>query len=948
VTPQAEKAREKFESWLVSTAPNDQGEWRGYCPLHEEPGASGTPSASFNFDKGVFECFSSCGGMNLRRLAKLVNGDRDDNVRSISSAPSAGGGGKGKPQQRTELPDEDQIRAFTDALLNTPLRLKIMKEKRGFTKETIERFQLGWDGERFTIPVRNVDGDLVNVRRYNPEAKNPKDKMRSWGVGLGSAELFYPSFLVDHDEVIITEGETDCIIGQQYGLPTVAHTGGALTFRQEWAQSFEDKTVFICYDLDKAGQQGSMKVANMLRRYARAVYILRLEDLQEKGADLTDYFVSSGRTADDFREFMERFRDAPYSVKKKDVVNVEAKEVTLETSMSAELAGRPVTMTVSVAGKVQPAYVLPRRITLTCDGQAGNKCQACPMMSKGLQDQISIAEDDTKLLEMVDASSDKVALIIKKEAGIPATCGRVETDVYESWNVEELVVVPSVDARGEEQQSPISRSIYNVGQFATQVNTSAKLVGLNVSNPKNGRAAFQAWKCEPVLTNLDQFEVNEDVITRLSMFRPQEGQKPIEKMREIARDLAANVTRIYGRPELHIAYDAVWHSVMDFHFKGVRLGKGWLELLVMGDTRTGKSEVAQRLCDHYQAGVLKSCEGATFAGLVGGAQQMGTSWMVTWGTIPLNDRRLVVLDEVSGIKDKGIIDQMSAVRSSGRAQITKIVGQETSARTRLIWISNPPEGNSIKEMPGGAIDAIGDLIKNPEDISRFDLAMSAASDDVGSDVINATDHADVDHVYDSELSRELVNWVWSRKAHEIHWADGVENYVLECAESFGPTYVPEPPLIQAENVRVKLARIAVAVAARLFSATEDGVNVLVEREHVDAAMELLDMLYGMRSFGYKHHSKKVIREREQGKNNMRDTVKYLRNNEDTLMALLQCRSGDFKVRDFCEFAGMTQDEAQVATRWLMDRKMIRRMSRGYIRATPHLITILNRMEDDMG
>src|SRR5690349_14284970 len=104
--------------------------------------------------------------------------------------------------------------------------------------------------------------------------------------------------------------------------------------------------------------------------------------------------------------------------------------------------------------------------------------------------------------------------------------------------------------------------------------------------------------------------------------------------------------------------------------------------------------------------------------------------MVTWGTIPLNDRRLVILDEFSGISEKNVIEQMSAVRSSGRAQITKVVSQETSARTRLVWISNPVDGRAMDEHGTGAIEAIKALVKNPEDIARFDIAISAARADV--------------------------------------------------------------------------------------------------------------------------------------------------------------------------------------------------------------------------
>ena len=44
---------------------------------------------------------------------------------------------------------------------------------------------------------------------------------------------------------------------------------------------------------------------------------------------------------------------------------------------------------------------------------------------------------------------------------------------------------------------------------------------------------------------------------------------------------------------------------------------------------------------------------------------------------------------------------------------------------------------------------------------------------------------------------------------------------------------------------------------------------------------------------------------------------------------------------------MTTDEAQVTVQDLMRMKMIRRMSRGYIRANPQLITLLNKLEDEI-
>jgi hypothetical protein len=287
------------------------------------------------------------------------------------------------------------------------------------------------------------------------------------------------------------------------------------------------------------------------------------------------------------------------------------------------------------------------------------------------------------------------------------------------------------------------------------------------------------------------------------------------------------------------------------------------------------------------------------------------------------------------------------VRSSGRAQITKIVSQETSARTRLIWISNPLDGRTIKEMHNGAIEGIQQLVKNPEDLARFDLAMSAASDEVESSVINAVDPPKVKHRYTTDRCSELIAWAWSRKVDDITWVDGTEEYVLEVAEKMGSRYVPDPPLIQTENLRVKLARIAVAIAIRLFNSDETGEKVVVGNEHVYAAAELLHMLYSDSRFGYLDHSRKTLRDRAQAEENSRQCRLYLAGNESVLHGLLSVRGGNFKLRDFEEFAAMHRDEAQDAVRTLMSLKMVQRMSKGYIRMDPALIAVLKKLEDEL-
>jgi hypothetical protein len=68
--------RKTFSAYLVRDQAD--GETKAFCPSHERPKAgSKTASASFNFDKGVFNCFSQCGGMTIKALYDAVKEDPD-------------------------------------------------------------------------------------------------------------------------------------------------------------------------------------------------------------------------------------------------------------------------------------------------------------------------------------------------------------------------------------------------------------------------------------------------------------------------------------------------------------------------------------------------------------------------------------------------------------------------------------------------------------------------------------------------------------------------------------------------------------------------------------------------------------------------------------------------------------------------------------------------------
>lgn len=940
---------DKFARWIVRE--EAAGEYKMYCPLHENPDTSKTPSASMNPERGKFMCFSRCGGLGLGTVWQYVRDGytppakvQHDEPRDIGSAPSrrkAATEGEELP-----LPAEDKVAEWHERLVANRRLVNAIGEKRGLNTRTLQRFGIGWNGERIMIPIRDADGGLVNVRQYKMGAAVAK--VINW-PGHGDANL-YGLDALEAKAVILTAGEMDKLIGRQHRLPTLTATAGEGTWFAAWSPLFTGKRVYIVYDCDDQGRKGARKVAAALNGVAEWVRIVDL-GLAGKGADLTDWFVSEAMGRKAFVDLMQATPVAEAKTVSRQRAQAEPEHVRISQSFDPAYAGKPMSMVATISGRAATPSLLPKKMDLDCDmGWQKPKCENCPMSHAAGHRAHSIAADDEVLLKMMGKPDDLRRAELLAGIGVPRTCPRVEVTPLDHWRVDELAVVPNVDDPEETNGESLLRRVLNVTEEAalTPVNTTARITGVSVPDPKNAQVVFQSWLLEETKTSLDKFTMTPELKALLeNTFQPHGHQEPLDKLREIANDLAANITHIWGRPELHMAYDLVWHSVLDFKFRGTHLGKGWLELMVMGDTRTGKSEAATRLMGHYGAGVLKSCEGATLAGLVGGAQQIGNSWVITWGTIPLQDRRLVVLDEVSGIADKNILEQMSAVRSSGKAQVNKIVSQETNARTRLIWISNPPDGRFINQTTNGAIDAIAKLVTNPEDIARFDLAMVAASDDVSSSVINAARPPRADHSHTAEACSALVTWAWSRKRDDVVWDTGVERYILQQAEALGSRYIADPPLIQPENVRVKLARLAVAVAARLFSHDGTGEKVFVTKAHVRASVKFIDDLYGMRWFGYGDHSRKELRAKQAAHNSAAECRRWLLERDRVLNTLRTViNDTQFRSRDLEEFGGIDKEEAATHVGELLRMGMIRRRSKGYINMMPELIRIVRELEED--
>ena len=939
--PQATRRARDILRPFLEGEPNDKGEWGMHCLFHQDTNRS----ASVNFEIGKWFCHRCNDGGDIEILTdQILHGGG-----ALTEPSAAGSNGKTKYNgkgtgQAAPLPSEGTVAGWHSALLSRPDDLTELIARKGVSLETIERFQLGWSTEQkaYTIPVRDSKGAIVNVRFYQIDPGAERRKI--WGVTGHNAPVLYPiNVLDDAAEVVVCEGEWDALVTIQNGFPAITRTGAARVWKPTYNHHFDDKVVYVCHDMDTAGQMGNRLVMRELKGHAREMYeiLLPYPVTEKDGKDLSDFFHKDEHTAHDFKEILNGLSNG--YIRPPELVQKEYKDLGVLDSFDAEQAGQKIRMRVTITGKRTPPFLIPRQIHYSCSQSKGNVCNVCPMNEADGEAVRFLEGHDPLILEMMGATTAQVKDTLRRFMGVPTKCELLDIDVEEQRSVEELYVRPSVEQEhASEGQAGdyTARKIVSVGRHDTLPNNTVEIVGSIFPNPKTQHNEFQAWELARTETSIDRYEVTPEGRALCEIFKVPLGQTPLQKLGAISKDLAANVTKIYGRNEMHAMFDLVWHSVINFNFDGQLLSRGWLECLVVGDTRTGKSEAAQRLSQHFGAGEMLSCESASYAGIVGGLQQIGSrgEWEITWGSVPLNDRRLVVLDEISGLTPDQIA-QMSSIRSSGEAQLTKIRSERTWARTRLIWLGNPRNGRMSDYTYG--VQAIAPLVGNAEDIARFDLAMSVAAGDVEAEEINRTHEAGA-HVFTTDHCRELLRWVWSRRADHVVWADGAEPAVFTAALDLGERYVEHPPLVQSANVRTKVARVAVALAARTYSTDETGELIIVTRAHVRDAVKFIDRIYGMEGFGYKQWSTEKLNDLRDAAKHVDDTKAYLAG-QPGLGKFLRSM-GSFRRTDLEDMLNMSKEDANRTISTLWNYRMIVRAG-PQIKLVPVMHDILRSIRD---
>lgn len=159
--------------------------------------------------------------------------------------------------------------------------------KRGINDNTIDRYQLGWYNGYNTIPIF-VDGTF---RNFQLRQDVPEKRIKGYYRGVGPL-IYNSDVLRVTDKVFVSEGLTDCLRLNQEGIPAVSHNTGAGGWVNSWFKYFiNQKEVYVIFDNDTAGREGSEKVAKCLGLYRTKIYTFAGE---EQSYDVVKFFKDGG------------------------------------------------------------------------------------------------------------------------------------------------------------------------------------------------------------------------------------------------------------------------------------------------------------------------------------------------------------------------------------------------------------------------------------------------------------------------------------------------------------------------------------------------------------------------------------------------------------------------------------------------------------------------------
>lgn len=171
-------------------------------------------------------------------------------------------------------------------------RLGAMAANRKLPKAAFNKWEVGWNGKEYTLPIRNAKGFVEDLRRWKIGGKS----MATTGASLGLMGM-HKLVLMPGKDAYICEGEWDTIalawLFKKLDTQSVAvGVPGASVFKNEWLELFRNRRVYLLHDNDGAGETGKKLCYEKLKGVANEIKIIRWPDSLPSGFDIRDFVTN--------------------------------------------------------------------------------------------------------------------------------------------------------------------------------------------------------------------------------------------------------------------------------------------------------------------------------------------------------------------------------------------------------------------------------------------------------------------------------------------------------------------------------------------------------------------------------------------------------------------------------------------------------------------------------
>ncbi len=791
------------------------------------PYLENNPSAHVNTEKGMFHC-KVCGeaGNEVQMIEKLLGCNRNTAYKIKEAFDTT-----------------EDVYEWDKEKLNTATKERILKL--GISEETINELKLKtalYTEDHICFPVF-MFGHLLDIRTYNPGG-DPKIRSRFKSPN---------GLVIPFDEwnetplnrmTIICAGEKDMAVARTHGFNAITITGGENALPAQ-ATYFKDRHVAICYDNDSTGKTGAYKLAKHLSQYTNTIKVVtNFHKGMEEKEDITDYFVKYKHTKEDLIKCIEE-------TEVYDVEKAAAEEKHNYPIMDLLKASLPENLNKTVRSNVQVEAISEQ--TFSCASHVtAEKFKAAENdnMVVGEIREWELTENTAiNILKMVDNNikEENLKLVYRDLMHIMRIEKNVRIEELERVTIFKCFLTDMYETNDTTQNTqPMEYVAYSINK---KLESGQKYLITHriVPHPNKGQQLIMLiLDAEQANDSVSNFEVTEDVIESLKTIQEIPGTVG-EKIETLTEKLKGFLG-YNGINTLIQAIDFAYHTPLQFNFGNFSNVRAYLDTIIVGESRTGKSSTATMLRELYQLGTFTSLAGnsATIPGLVGGSNKTSSGYQTKAGIIPQNHKGLIIFEEF-GKSNSSVITELTDIRSSNEVRITRVAGTITlPAMVRMISLTNPKnkDGNiqAIAAYPNG-IEVLKDLIEAAEDIARYDLIV----------ILPDKGNSQIDPLWtpkdplDKKVYRDKIRWIWSRSAEQIIISPEAEKAIVEAANALNREYDGHIKIFGTEAWK-KLARLSIAIAGYVCSTDETYENIVVKTEHILEAMDFMVKLYDNPTF----------------------------------------------------------------------------------------------------